>query len=118
VKVLDFGLAKLADSDGPAKAGHDVPGGGGRLQPDLSASPTITSPAMMTTVGVSGENRALMAVAVSDSVPLRIKGWLAPKPGEADQDRGRWIVPTTETPLALRRVFRLALLSASVPVEA
>jgi len=52
VKVLDFGLAKLADSDGPAKAGHYVPGGGGRLQPDLSASPTITSPAMMTTAGV------------------------------------------------------------------
>ena len=36
VKVLDFGLAKA--SDGPANAGHYVQ--------DLSASPTITSPAM------------------------------------------------------------------------
>ena len=39
VKVLDFGLAKaMAPDHGPAKAGHYVP--------DLSASPTITSPAM------------------------------------------------------------------------
>ncbi len=42
VKVLDFGLAKLA---GPAEAGHYV-----RL--DATASPTITSPVMMTGVGV------------------------------------------------------------------
>jgi serine/threonine protein kinase len=42
VKVLDFGLAKLvADSSGPEKAG-----------PGTSLSPTITSPAMMTGVGV------------------------------------------------------------------
>ena len=38
VKVLDFGLAKALGPDhGPAKAGHYVP--------NLSASPTITSPA-------------------------------------------------------------------------
>ncbi len=43
VKVLDFGLAKAL---GPAEAGSV------RLQADLSASPTITSPAMMTGVGV------------------------------------------------------------------
>jgi serine/threonine protein kinase len=43
VKVLDFGLAKLTS---PAEAGHDVPG------LDATASPTITSPAMMTGVGV------------------------------------------------------------------
>ena len=50
VKVLDFGLAKLA---GPAEAGHYVQDGRSvRLQPDLTASPTITSPAMMTGVGV------------------------------------------------------------------
>ena len=41
VKVLDFGLAKLT---GPAESG---PHG----RPDLSQSPTITSPAMMTGVG-------------------------------------------------------------------
>jgi hypothetical protein len=50
VKVLDFGLAKLA---GPAEAGHYVRGGAaessGRLQPDLS--PTITSPVLSTGVG-------------------------------------------------------------------
>ena len=40
VKVLDFGLAKLAHPD--ATAGHA----------DIAASPTITSPAMMTGVGV------------------------------------------------------------------
>jgi len=40
VKVLDFGLAKLAER-GPAESGHDV-----------HDSPTITSPALMTGVGV------------------------------------------------------------------
>src|SRR5881397_2171262 len=41
VKVLDFGLAKALDTGS----------GSVRLQPDLSASPTITTPAM-TSVGV------------------------------------------------------------------
>ena len=56
VKVLDFGLAKALD--GPAEAGHyaNDPGRHAndrsvRLQPDRTASPTITSPAM-TRVGV------------------------------------------------------------------
>jgi len=40
VKVLDFGLAKLAHPERTARLG------------DLTASPTITSPAMMTGVGV------------------------------------------------------------------
>ena len=40
VKVLDFGLAKLAH---PESAGHRA---------DVTASPTITSPAMMTSMGV------------------------------------------------------------------
>jgi len=38
VKVLDFGLAKAMDPVGSA--------------PDMSRSPTMTSPAMMTGVGV------------------------------------------------------------------
>ena len=41
VKVLDFGLAKLAESGEAAPAGRNV-----------SQSPTITTPAMMTGVGV------------------------------------------------------------------
>jgi serine/threonine-protein kinase len=52
VKVLDFGLAKLT---GPPEGRHHVPEADDRdvrLQPDLSASPTITSPAMMTGIGV------------------------------------------------------------------
>jgi Tol biopolymer transport system component len=44
VKVLDFGLAKLADSAG---SGQRAAGSA-----DASLSPTITSPAMMTGVGV------------------------------------------------------------------
>jgi serine/threonine-protein kinase len=65
VKVLDFGLAKLVE--GPAQAGHYVQGGGGvggrsvRLQPDLTASPTITSPAMMTRAGMILGTAAYMA---------------------------------------------------------
>jgi eukaryotic-like serine/threonine-protein kinase len=42
VKVLDFGLAKLAESSGAAPTGPSA----------VSLSPTITSPAMMTGVGV------------------------------------------------------------------
>jgi serine/threonine-protein kinase len=42
VKVLDFGLAKLTQ---PAGSGPRRPG-------DLSQSPTITSPALMTGIGV------------------------------------------------------------------
>ena len=54
VKVLDFGLAKLV---GPAEAGHSVRTGSPddrsvRLQPDLTASPTITSPLTMNGAGV------------------------------------------------------------------
>jgi len=43
VKVLDFGLAKAT---GPAEAGNYMNHGSVLLQTDLSASPTITTPAM------------------------------------------------------------------------
>src|SRR5437868_8701680 len=49
VKVLDFGLAKLAHPE--AAAGHA----------DVTASPTITSPAMMTGVGMILGTAAYMA---------------------------------------------------------
>jgi Tol biopolymer transport system component len=58
VKVLDFGLAKLT---GPAEAGHYVPDRGVRLQPDLTASPTITTPGMVTGVGIILGTAAYMA---------------------------------------------------------
>ncbi len=44
VKVLDFGLAKMVD-EGPPNGAHHGDGRIGR-QPDFSASPTITTPAM------------------------------------------------------------------------
>src|SRR5258706_3838005 len=53
VKVLDFGLAKLAEPTGGAQ-----PAGGAA---PLSMSPTITSPAMMTGVGVLLGTAAYMA---------------------------------------------------------
>ena len=65
VKVLDFGLAKL--TEGSANAGHYVPTGtprgdrSVRLQPDLTASPTITSPAMLTGAGTILGTAAYMA---------------------------------------------------------
>jgi Tol biopolymer transport system component len=71
VKVLDFGLAKLV---GPAEAGHYVPGGdrSGRLQRDLTAAPTVTSPAIMTGAGVILGTAAHMA-------PEQAKGRVADK---------------------------------------
>ena len=52
VKVLDFGLAKLTDV-GPLRGDPHVPTDVGVAlgQPDVSASPTITSPALATVVG-------------------------------------------------------------------
>ena len=54
VKLLDFGLAKHGALAGPPKGGHYVPAGDGdsnvrsvRLQPDLTAAPTLTSPLTM-----------------------------------------------------------------------
>src|SRR5436305_1320366 len=54
VKVLDFGLAKLAEGGEAGRAG-----GAGRDA--LSLSPTITSPALMTGVGVLLGTAAYMA---------------------------------------------------------
>src|SRR6266576_2854687 len=64
VKVLDFGLAKLADS-----AGSGQPAAGSA---QLSLSPTITSPAMMTGVGMILGTAAYMA-------PEQAKGRAADK---------------------------------------
>jgi serine/threonine protein kinase len=49
VKVLDFGLAKAT---GPAEAGHHDDPRGVRLQADLTQSPTLTTPAMLTGAGM------------------------------------------------------------------
>jgi serine/threonine protein kinase/Tol biopolymer transport system component len=50
VKVLDFGLAKLV---GPAESGSHVPHGPAKAGHSVQdASPTVTSPALMTGVGV------------------------------------------------------------------
>jgi len=58
-KVLDFGLAKLA---GPLDGGSYVPGvGAGFSRPDVSLTPTMTSPAMMTGVGVLVGTAAYMS---------------------------------------------------------
>jgi serine/threonine-protein kinase len=62
VKVLDFGLAKAI---GPAEAGRHGSTGedvrGVRLQPDLSQSPTMMSPAQLSGVGVILGTAAYMA---------------------------------------------------------
>jgi eukaryotic-like serine/threonine-protein kinase len=51
VKVLDFGLAKLAEAGGAGSAGRN----------DVSRSPTLTSPAAMTGMGVILGTAAYMA---------------------------------------------------------
>ena len=52
VKVLDFGLAKLAEPGSGIRDAGSAGIGAGFSRPDLSLSPTITSPALMTGVGV------------------------------------------------------------------
>jgi len=58
VKVLDFGLAKFAS---PPEGGHYASDGSVRLQPDLSMSPTMMSPAQMSGVGMILGTAAYMA---------------------------------------------------------
>ncbi|HEV7558151.1 MAG TPA: protein kinase, partial [Kofleriaceae bacterium] len=65
VKVLDFGLAKLTDPSTETSAGPAA----------LSMSPTITSPAMMTGVGMILGTAAYMA-------PEQVKGRSADKRGD------------------------------------
>jgi serine/threonine protein kinase len=57
VKVLDFGLAKAM---GPPEGGHSAGDRSVRLQPELSMSPTITTPAM-TQVGMIMGTAAYMS---------------------------------------------------------
>jgi serine/threonine protein kinase len=60
VKVLDFGLAKLADVGPPQGGPHITPGGpdsptdvgAGFSRPDPALSPTMTSPALVSTAGM------------------------------------------------------------------
>jgi eukaryotic-like serine/threonine-protein kinase len=58
VKVLDFGLAKLADAGRTMTGLAGEPGSG---RPALSLSPTLTSPAMVTGVGMILGTAAYMA---------------------------------------------------------
>ena len=70
VKVLDFGLAKALASEAASATDHLRQGFGG--QADLTASPTITSPAMMTGAGTILGTAAYMA-------PEQAKGRAADK---------------------------------------
>jgi serine/threonine-protein kinase len=134
VKVLDFGLAKAV---GPAEAGHYVPQNVApdnrsvRLQPDLTAAPTITSPAMMTGAGVILGTAAYMSPeqARGKAVDKRADIWafgcvlyemLTGKRAFQGvdisdvfvaivRDEPDWTALPPETPASIRRLLRRAL---------
>jgi Tol biopolymer transport system component len=132
VKVLDFGLAKAL---GPADAGpyvhQDHAVGAGFSRPDMTASPTITSPAMMTREGVILGTAAYMAPEQAKGRPAdkRADVWAfgcvlyemltgrAPFAGEDVSDtlanvlkrEPDWNLLPAETPAAIRALLKRCL---------
>jgi serine/threonine-protein kinase len=121
VKVLDFGLAKLTEGGGPGRAG----------ELHLTQSPTITSPAQMTGVGVILGTAAYMAPeqAKGQAADKRADVWafgavvfemltgLRPFTGETIPDtlasvlktEPNWRMLPVATPTAVRRLLRRCL---------
>jgi eukaryotic-like serine/threonine-protein kinase len=74
VKVLDFGLAKLT---GPADSGSSVAAANSAVQPDLTMSPTMASPMMVTGAAVLLGTAGYMAPEQARGKPIdrRVDIW-------------------------------------------